>query len=252
MNTITTRTGGARRALLAAPLLVLGTALPLAGCASSEQAQDPTVAAATASDSARELGSELEELQARVQSTVDALDSVVAATDKGSLLPWKQRTAEGELHPAYEGFVDELDGLRSQQRRTEDAADRFRASATTYVETWARDLAALTDEDLKRRSRARFEQVKERIDAARVGVDRMTQQYGSFVAQLEEIRTVLGLDLNQDGVLALEKSIERASKAASPVKFDIGRSVTALDRMAGVMSSAPVAASAPASSEKKD
>jgi len=213
-------------------------ALLISSCSSTEKSSTQTVdLAANAVASAGELRDELVALQTQVDVTAQAMASVVAATDKGSVFPWRRRTADGELNPAYEKFTAELNKLKKQYEQTNARSKRFKEDAQKHVDAWKQQIAQIENPDLKKTSEKRYNEAAERVEAANAGIDETRSDYLSYQKELEEIQTTLGLDLNEEGVLTLEKVIDKATERSKGIEGKIGKIVQSTDDLIKAMSS---------------
>jgi hypothetical protein len=192
-------------------MLALATALPFLGACKSSGADK---AQATVS-SVSKLEMELQNASDQVSSTLQALDAIVAEP-------------EGDLRPAYDAYTKALSDLKSASKRVSDEGAAVRSKANSYYTDWEKNIATITNTDIKERAEKRRSEMLKKQEEANAWILSFGQRFDSFVTELEDIRAYLETDLNSAGVKSITGQVKDTKKDGQAIQKDLDKLVAAL------------------------
>jgi len=212
MNTSSQRESG--RWLQALPASVLAVAvIGLAGCHTAGY-QKSDVAAWNSEAAAAGVQAESRELEA----TLGALNELV-----------NQPAADAK--PQFLRFSAALDRLVVSTKRAERGVNRMWQKRAAYFQVWDKEIVALNDEEIRKRSQARKAEVSNQFDAASRQHDEAQKGLQSLIDYLQDIRKALSTDLTRQGLAAAQPSVTTANENGRKVQTALSQSATELDAL---------------------
>lgn len=179
---------------------------------------------------AENLQSDLTDIQESLTEGSDHVDKTIFALNA---LP----TEQTDLTKPYEKYVDELEDLESHAKSVRKESDDLREKGQAYFEAWQKDMAAITNESLKKQSEER----KEELKAAYAKIDEIKadsrKMFDTFLTNLQDIRKYLDTDLTPAGVQGIASMIEEANKESADVKTRIKELNEIIDKVKDAMTS---------------
>lgn len=206
-------------------------ALVAIGCASRGYQQ-----ASTTASNISKLKAELEAAKERVDTSVAALDKVVAANDPAE---------------PYEEFVRAVARLDGQANTIRAQADAVRSAGATYFKEWEAKLAAFASDEMRQLSEARREDLMKALDEVNSVSQATKEAYEPFMADLSDIQQFLGLDLSTASVSAIGDKVTKVKDDAGNVQAAIDELVKTLEDLSGKLATrtAPAGDATDASAE---
>lgn len=127
-------------------------------------------------------------------------------------------TEKADLTKPYEKYVDTLDDLESHAMSLRAESEDLRKRSQEYFEAWQRDTAKITNQELKKRSEERKEEIRSTYEEIeKIRVDSRTM-FDAFLSNLKDIKQYLDTDLTPAGVQGIGNMIEQANKDGTNVK----------------------------------
>ncbi|HET6201927.1 MAG TPA: DUF2959 family protein [Planctomycetota bacterium] len=142
------------------------------------------------------LGTTLEMTKTALQETLDAEDALVAS--QGS-----------DLTVLYGRFVSGIDRCTAGQTQLAWLSDHIQATASLYFEKWKRDLATITDGDLRGLSEDRMEASQKRLEETRKAVAKAREAFEPVLRALRDHAAYLANDLNAEAAGSLAKNAKK-------------------------------------------
>jgi hypothetical protein len=187
------------------------------GCSSSDGRTEQSKNAVASMSNTR---SELNKAKAEVQRANASLDALAAG---------------GNLEPAYKQYTASVSSLKSQGDRARQRGQQMRANQRAYVENWQKEMATISDPDLKAGAAARQQAIKANFDHLSATAQAVGDAYRPYLATLQEIQKALANDLTPAGVDAAKPAMAKASAQGQALSGRIDNLIAELDDMRGGM-----------------
>jgi predicted nucleic acid-binding Zn-ribbon protein len=209
------------RTILAAPLLALGFAAPLAlsGCGGSRDKPQSS----QMSKQVDELQADVEELRHQISATSSALNLMVA-TRSGS-----------DLKQDYKQFVDASGHVDSRYQRVLSHTADLRSKREQYLDDWNRNIQSISDPKTKQTQQERLNDVEKRFDDVAKEVDSLKSDIDDYRRGLSDLRTAFQYDLTANGVKAMSDPIDSSQDKASDIQDKLGTVSGTLAQWANAM-----------------
>jgi hypothetical protein len=220
--------------------LNMGLALALtiiAGCASPGYKEGDSAAGAM-----RAAAAEATTVQTSVDATTAALKDLLAAKDV-------------DLRPTYESFSLNLDTVQGSVAALQRRTDAMTTAAASHLKGWEADLKKVNNEDLRTKSMQRRAEVEERVRKVKELAEQTRVRATPALADLEDVRRVIGTDLTAGGVATVRDAAGKAEASAKDLKESATKLTAELDAPAGDIASksppppAPAKAAEPVTAE---
>jgi hypothetical protein len=166
-----------------------------------------------------------------VQAESRTLDSTVASLNSLVNQP------APDLKPQYEQFNQCLYQLESAAARNEHAATRIAARNAAYLETWNKELGAMSFEAIRARSEARKTTVTDHFEAVNRRYTEARSVTEPLIDYLNDIRRALSTDLTPAGLQSIKPVVANANDNARKVQEALGHLSTELAASSASMSS---------------
>ncbi len=200
---------------IGAGCLLLGLALGLTGCASSGYQQGHHVGASLQTEAGR-----IDAQLVKTDAAVSALNDLI-------------NNPQSDLRPQFKAFSAAL-GKRGTLAETIQLADKhLQAQGTNYFAAWDKELAAIQNEEIRRRGQDRRIAVQNQYDAVRNGCLKAQIEIGPLESDLWDIHRFLNADLTPGGLAAIKSVATRVNELAPSVRGTVSK-LTAEMRTLGV------------------
>ena len=173
----------------------------------------------------------------RVQTAVVALQGIVASDFQGDAIS------------AYAVFVQAVDRSEEQAEKLDETVKEMKDSAEPVFEQWQDDLKAITNVEMRQRSRKRLMATRERYDAIVSAVEPAQQSYEQVNKLLRDHALFLGNDFNPASVAHLQDEVRVVTKQTAELDRDFDACLVAARKY--VDATALPASSKPAAQPKK-
>jgi chromosome segregation ATPase len=149
-----------------------------------------------------------------------------------------------QLRAAYAQYSDDLDRAHGQARRVDADIAEVRTQSAAYLATLDKDYAAIRNEELRRSTRQRRDQIDQRLQALQAAYDKAKAPLDAYLSRLDDVRVVLRNDLTTPGVQAIAQTgvVRSADADATRVREGLAQTRASGDALAGELS-APESAS---------
>lgn len=185
-------------------LFVLAMFSAGAGCGSNK-GYKKTTGATTSLDS---FASELEAGGRQLQTTMTALNELASAT--------------GDLRRPYDRFVSEIKNLERAAERARKARTDFEKSRKAFLAEWEARLQTISSEDLQETSKQRRDRAIQQFEKLDATFNSVRESYDPLIALLQDISTLLAVDLNRESLTASQKAVTAANSEAGILRDRIG------------------------------
>jgi hypothetical protein len=142
-----------------------------------------------------------------------------------------------DAKPQFLRFSQALDRLSHSSKNSSERVKALGRNRTPYFEVWDKELLAIKDEEVRKRSQARRDEVRTQFDAT---IRQSLEAHDSVqpvVAFLSDVRTALSTDLTQKGLVSMQPLLGRAAELTGQAQGKLGKLATDLDSLSARMAS---------------
>jgi hypothetical protein len=175
----------------------------LAGCATSSY--DKGAATSTA----------LSSTATAVAQTSTSVNSVLSALNN---LTFK---ATGDLRVQYDAFVSASKDLDSSMKNLDSKVVALHSTAATYLGDWTNKMALIQNEELRKRSAERKDEVSGKLNEVENSYQGVKNSLLPFTSDLKDIQTYLGTDLTPGGLATIKDIVAKTKVDAVPLRDSI-------------------------------
>ncbi len=178
-----------------------------------------------------------------LSSTADAV-SLVSTNVNGVLAAMNNLTfkSAGDLRDQYDVFVSASKSLDSSIANLDAKVIALRVTATDYVTNWNNQMAAIQNEELRKRSADRKDEVSGKINDVETSYQSVTNSLVPFTSDIKDVQTYLGTDLTPTGLNTIKDIVAKTKVDAVPLRDSIKKLQGNFDSLS--MSLSPVMPSA--------
>jgi hypothetical protein len=142
----------------------------------------------------------------------------------------------GDLRIQYDRFSVNLDRLADSSKRAFDEGPKLQRLSSSYFAAWDKELATISDEQIRRTSTARKAEVTNQY-ASTIGAYQGCEKAStSLLRYLNDIRRALSTDLTIAGLQSVKQPVSSATENAAGARNAFGQAAHELDAMAAKMS----------------
>lgn len=185
--------------------IVAGLALTatLTGCVSKSYDKGAATSAALSSTASA------------ASQTSTSVNSVLAALNN---LTFK---SQGDLRDQYDAFVSATRNLDASMGNLNSKVAALQATAAAYIIDWTNQLALIQNEELRRRSVERKDEVAARLNEVATSYQGVKDSLKNFTSDVKDIQTYLGTDLTAGGLNSVKDNVSKTKLDALPLRESI-------------------------------
>lgn len=194
-------------------MLLFGTATFLGGCATT--GMDRSV---KASNSIRDVDSEIRKMVVQIDVTAASLDSLVSA-------------GQPDLKKSFDAYSKNLTHLESEGKKVIKRTEDMKARNNEYFAEWEKQGESFTNPEIRELSaerRIKLAEIYARVPAAGAGINRT---YQTYLTDLKEIQKYLSTDLTRNGVDAIAPVAQKSVQHLNDLKLSFNPLIIALDEI---------------------
>jgi len=186
----------------------------IAGCSSSGQGRSEKRA-----ESMKEYRAGLEKGSQQIETTLTALDAVVAA-------------AAADPRPAYKNFKTQLALLDDDASNAAANSEALRARTQEYLDKWEEETASgVKNPEIVKITEQRRADARKKFETLRDEAQKTRDLYREFSRNLHEIQQTLENDLNKTGIEALSPVIRESKAQGKKVQAGIASTLEDLKKV---------------------
>jgi len=172
-----------------------------------------------------------------LSSTADAV-SLVSTNVNGVLAAMNNLTfkSAGDLRNQYDAFVAASKGLDSSMANLDSKVVALRATAADYVNNWTNQMASIQNEELRKRSSDRKDEVSGKISDVETNYQSVTNSLAPFTSDVKDIQTYLGTDLTPTGLNTIKDIVSKTKVDAVPLRDSIKKLQSSFDSLSIALS----------------
>ena len=184
---------------------LITAALLFVGCASSGYKQGNKAA-----DSIQTASSGIAALQSHITQTLMALNSLVDGP-------------QTDLRPQFKALDSKISGLESAAKKVANERVQVGEQTRKYLADWDAEIGQIQNADIKARSQSRKADVAQQIEVVKRSYSAFDMALRPFLADLQDVRKYLSVDLTRSGVAALKAPAIKANADAAPLQDAIAK-----------------------------
>ncbi len=176
----------------------------------------------------------------RSEKTVDSLvDFRKQVASAGTQLDRTMASLDGVINAssdrkkAFERYMKEVANLKKQGDEAKSRSDDLRSRSKEYVAKWQKEVASVSNPELKAQAEARQARIQDRISAVQADATAAKDAYVPLMKNLTDIQTVLANDLSAAGVQGVAPVAASARNDAAALKKSLDAFVGELDSLIG-------------------
>jgi hypothetical protein len=172
-----------------------------------------------------------------LSSTATAV-SLVSTNVNGVLAALNNLTfkSAGDLRDQYDAFVSASKDLDSSMAKLDSKVTSLRSTATDYLNNWTNQMASIQNEELRKRSSDRKDEVSGKIGDVETSYQGVTNSLAPFTADVKDIQTYLGTDLTPTGLNTIKDIVSKTKVDAVPLRDSIKKLQGSFDSLSTALS----------------
>jgi hypothetical protein len=186
------------------PLLALGCAALLAGCASNSGYQQ----ADKTGESINTLRTDVLNIKIAVDASLKAMDDLAAAASK-------------DPRKAYEAFAKSVTQVENAGNTAKKNAEAMQGQGDKYFQQWETQISTVQNEDIRELAQKRKAKLQEAFGNIKKSAQDAKESFPIYLADLKDLRTALSTDLTVQGISALKGVFKKTKKEGLEVKENL-------------------------------
>lgn len=194
-------------------MLLFGTAALTGGCATTGMDRS-----AKASNSIREVDSEIRKMSTQIDVTANSLYALVTP-------------GQADLKKPFEKYADNLAKLDKEGKTVLKRLDEMKVNSKEYFGEWEKQGDTFTNPEIRELSQQRrsyLAEVYARVPAAGAGIK---GSYHDYLTDLQEIKKYLSNDLTPQGIEGITPVAKKSVRDLDSLKLSLQPVIAALDEI---------------------
>jgi chromosome segregation ATPase len=156
---------------------------------------------------------------AYLQTAAETVNKGIAQIDTATgALKALVENPQADMQAQFKTFSAAVANLESLTKDVGTRAAKIQQLGTNYLRTWSTNLATIQNEDIRKQSAERKDEVMKKFEAMKTSYGDAREAFRPLLADLKDIRTALSTDLTAAGVEAIRKSMTGVNKRAEDVR----------------------------------
>ena len=155
-------------------------------------------------ESLQAVADRLASAQAQLETTMASLETLAASPEDG-------------LSANFKAYTSNLNKLDSSAKAVQKTADAMSKKGEAYLQKWDEDAAAIQNEEIRNRSQARQQEIRQQLTMTREHYEALAEGFRPLMADLRDIEAALKTDLTAGGVAAIKGPVSTAQERATTV-----------------------------------
>jgi DNA repair ATPase RecN len=171
-----------------------------------------------ASNSIKDVDSEIRKMIVQIDVTAASLDAVVTP-------------GQADLKKSFDKYSDNVDKLDKEGKKVLKRVEEMKSRSKEYFAEWEKEGDAFTNSEIRELSaerRNRLAEIYARVPAAGYGVK---GNYNAYLTDLKEIQKYLSTDLTPKGVVAITPVAKKSVQDLDLLKESLKPVITTLDEI---------------------
>ena len=118
---------------------------------------------------------------------------------------------KGDLRPAYNGFVAEVDKTKAAAEETRKRVQWMGSDGRQYFRDWQKTVDSISNASLKKKAQKRLDSVNESYGKVETSLQEAANKFRPFLSDLDDIQKALASDVTPAGVKAIRGTVRDAT-----------------------------------------
>lgn len=151
------------------------------------------------------------------------------------------REAKGDLRPAFEVFVIELEAVRKQADRLKYESELVRNQAAGYNSARQSDIRTISNDDLRQAAEKRAAHVQEKCDNIKERYAHVNSGFEKYIRDLSDLQTYLANELNYGALDTGQRWVDEALSSGETLRGNIRELALQVELTSNMLSPVPIA-----------
>jgi hypothetical protein len=149
--------------------------------------------------------------------------------------------AKGDLRPAFDAFMLELDAVRKSAARTQRDGDMVKAQSTLYCDARQSDIRTISNDEMRQVAETRTARVREQCNNIKERYAQVNASYASYIRNLADLQTYLANELNYGALDSGQRWVDEAIKSGEVLRSNIRALALQVELTSNTLSPVPIA-----------
>jgi septal ring factor EnvC (AmiA/AmiB activator) len=152
------------------------------------------------------------------------------------------RQSKGDLRPAFEQFLSELQAVRKQADRMEKESQAVHDQSQLYLAARQNDVSTINNDEMRQAAVQRTAHVKEKCDDIKDRYAAVNASFARYIRSLSDLQTYLANELNYGALDSGQKWIDQALSSGEMLRGNIRDLSREIELTSNLLSPVPIAA----------
>jgi len=152
------------------------------------------------------------------------------------------RQSKGDLRPAFEDFLTQLEAVRKQADRMQKESQAVRDQSQLYLAARQSDVSTISNEEMRQAAADRTAHVKEKCDDIKDRYSAVNASFARYIRSLSDLQTYLANELNYGALDSGQKWIDQALASGEMLRGNIRDLSREIELTSNLLSPVPIAA----------
>ncbi|MDB5327106.1 MAG: hypothetical protein JWM57_2675 [Phycisphaerales bacterium] len=150
--------------------------------------------------------------------------------------------AKGDLRPAFDLFVTQLENVRKQAARLRDESEVVKSQAAMYCSARQTDVKTISNDEMRQVAERRAAHVREECDNIKERYAQVNASFDRYIRNLSDLQTYLANELNYGALDSGQKWVDEALKSGEALRGNIRALSFQVELTGNMLSPVPLAA----------
>jgi uncharacterized phage infection (PIP) family protein YhgE len=132
-------------------------------------------------------------------------------------------TPKPDLRKQFKAFNSAVEDLAATAQEVSTMATEMQAAGADYFKKWDKEMAAISNEDIRTRGAARQAEVTARFQTILQEYGAAKSAFAPFMSDLRDVQKYLSTDLTAGGLGAIKGAATKANQDAIPLRAAVGK-----------------------------
>ncbi|WP_028582361.1 DUF2959 family protein [Desulfogranum japonicum] len=176
-----------------------------------------------AADSIQSVEQELRVGKKQIETTTKAMEAMFMARGP-------------HLKKQFRVFSDSIDDLEKSRKTVAKRLDTMRKKKADYLKQWSEQMQTIESAAIRETSEKRRENVEQMFATVQGELSAVGETFAPFMGKLNDIRTALNMDLNENGLQAMRSIADKAKSDAQNITTRLDTTISVLKSTVSALS----------------
>lgn len=149
--------------------------------------------------------------------------------------------SKGDLRPAFDAFVLELEAVRKSAVRTQRDGDLVKTQSVLYCEARQSDIRTISNDEMRQVAETRASRVREQCTNIAERYAQVNASYAAYIRNLADLQTYLANELNYGALDSGQRWVDEALKSGEVLRTNIRALALQVELTSNTLSPVPIA-----------